>query len=293
LPKVFATRVWGFTPDVWPVASFGSDGICKHLLSRSDAGDLLVFVGTKGPPTIEKEQGRILGYCMFGRDIVDTDSVLTPEVLRPEAYNERGELRWPRCMVMVRAWKIDSNPLPELVATIGRQLERMATTYAVPLSEDEAGSVMALPASEVALVGTRRFDDLKRKTERLAGRSIGPIPTILGREATQGRGDEPAFVYAFRFGRRNCFKIGWAYDWQSRLNSINAHIPYELLGEKWEPYLAEKFSDATSAYSMEQELLDAFPENCIVGERVSIQSVRLDTAWANALVSHSAERYRA
>jgi hypothetical protein len=283
--KVFATRVWGFTPGIWPIASFGSDGICKNLLAKSAPGDVLVFVGTKGPPTPEAEQGCVLGYCMFGRDIVDTISVIDPDTLRPEAYDERGELRWPRGMVMARAWRVDLDPLPDLVATIGRQLERMATTYAVDLEADEAERVLALPVREVTLSGTERFDALRLKSERLAGRSIGPVPGSGARKGSTASDNRAAQTYVFRFGNSDCFKIGWAHDWCTRLNAVNAHVPFELLGRKWKPYLWHDWSCAEEAYAMEQRLLDALPQDRITGERVQIGSSDLEVIWARALVT--------
>lgn len=206
--QVFATRVWGFEPGLWPVASFGSDGICANLIRRSQPGDLLVFVGTRGPPTQEHEQGNILGYCAFGRDIVDTLTVLDPDTIRPDSYDQRGRFRWPRAMVMTRAWRIDAAPLPDLVDTIGRQLPRMATTYAVPLGGPEAEQVLKLPAREVVLRGTDRYETLRLKADRLAGRTLGPAP---------GSGARRAVTPGSARGRDLCLSL-WQHElFQDRL----------------------------------------------------------------------------
>lgn len=283
--KVFATRVWGFTPDTWPIASFSSDGICRNLLAQSQAGDLLAFVGTKGPPTLEHWQGKIIGYCMFGRDVVDTKSIIAPEEMRGEALNKKGEIRWPRGMVMARAWSVTADPLPDLVETIGRQLPRMATTYAVPLTEDEASAVLSLPVEEMRLSGTARFEELRLKAERLSGRSFGPAPTDGARNAVPPREGASAWCYCFRFGHSNCFKIGWAYDLTKRLEEIRKHVPDEVIGQNWQQYLRQEWPNADAAYDMEQRVLDALPQDKISGERVVINATDMDVIWAKAQVT--------
>ncbi|VAW05498.1 hypothetical protein MNBD_ALPHA04-2038 [hydrothermal vent metagenome] len=100
--KLFATRVWGFDPHNWPVVTFGLDGHRDNLLRKSSAGDAIVFVGTQGEPTTEKDQGRLLGVAQFGRDPVDTLEIIPEEVLRPEQYDERGNFRWPKALIMTR-----------------------------------------------------------------------------------------------------------------------------------------------------------------------------------------------
>ena len=42
-----------------------------------------------------------------------------------------------------------------------------------------------------------------------------------------------ASTYAFRFGKRNLFKIGHAEDVQGRLAAVNQHGPVEVLNEQW------------------------------------------------------------
>jgi len=285
-PQVFATRVWGFEPDLWPVASFGSDGICRNLIAQSEPGDILVFVGTKGAPTQAHEQGRILGYARFGRDVVDTLSVLRAEDVRPEAYDETGQFRWPRAMVLTQAWRIAADPLPDLVETIGRQLPRMATTYAVPLSDEEGRAVLSLSAAEEVLRGTERFERLRLKSDRLQGRSTGPRPHEGARRAGVQASDGPAFTYAFRFGQTDCFKIGWSHDPAARLKDINTHVPVEVTGAAWMPYLQQEWQDgADAAYDMEQRVLDLLPQDRIIGERFQIARDALDSIWLRAFMA--------
>lgn len=283
--RVFATRVWGFSPSTWPIASFGSEGICANLLKQSDPGDILVSVGTKGPPTASREQGRILGYGVFGREIVDTLKILKQEVIGPEAFDEKGRFRWPKSMVLTQAWQVDLDPLPDLVDTIGRQIPRLATTYAVPLSDGEAERILALPVCEVELKGTKFFGDLRLKAERLRARTVGPVPGSGKRSAVESAPQRRAYTYAFRFEGTNCFKIGWAYDWKARLNEVNAHVPVEVLGRRWVRCLFEEWDSAKDAYAMEQRVLDSMDQSKLVGERIQIDATALETRWAKAKVT--------
>jgi hypothetical protein len=93
--KVFATRVWGFDPGVWPVITFGLEGNRDWLLQNSSSGDRIVFVGTQGAPTSESERGRLLGMAEIGRRAVDTLDVIRADIRNPEDYDEQGNFKWP------------------------------------------------------------------------------------------------------------------------------------------------------------------------------------------------------
>ncbi len=281
--KLFATRVWGYDPATWPLATFGTEGICSNLLRASSPGDRIAFVGTKRAPTSEVEQGCILGYAEFGRDTVDTLSVLDANTIAPEAYDERGNFRWPRGIVLTRAWKVEP-PAPDLVETIGRQLPYNATTMAVVLSEDERIKIFQLPCHEVELTGSDAYQEIRRRTDILqgGGRSKGPVPSDR-----QGGGyavGQLSYTYVMRFGKTRCFKIGRTIDLNRRLGELNMHVPFELLEQKWQPYLSEQYENEDLAHEMEQRLLDSLPQECITGERFMIDATDLDILWAQCLM---------
>ncbi len=70
--ETLATIVWEFDQYNWPFVTFGLDGHRDNLLRKSSSGDAIVFVGTLGEPTPEKDQGRFLAITQFGHDPVDT-----------------------------------------------------------------------------------------------------------------------------------------------------------------------------------------------------------------------------
>jgi len=281
--KLFATRVWGYDPATWPLATFGTEGICSNLLRASSPGDRIAFVGTKGAPTSEEERGCILGYAEFGRNIEDTLSVFDADIIGPEAYDERGNFRWPHGIALTRAWQIEK-PAPDLVETIGRQLPYNATTMAVELSDDERDKIFDLPCNEVKLVGSKTYQEIRRRTGILqgGGRSKGPVPS--DRQGGGYQVGQVSYTYVVRFGKSQCFKVGYTIDLNRRLGELNAHVPFELLEQKWQPYLSEQHVNEELAHEMEQRVLDALPKESITGERFVLDSGDLDVFWAHCLM---------
>lgn len=283
--KLFATRVWGIDPVKWPLATFGTEGICAKLIRETSPGDRLVFIGTKGRPTKEEQRGRILGYFEFGRVVVKSLDVLERDSIMPEAYDKKGVFKWPYAVPLTKAWLLDS-PLPDLVETIGRQLERHATTMAVELSDTEAQKILDIPCHEVTIHGSKAYDAIVRRSENLhgGGRSRGPAPS--DRQGGSYKTGRQAFTYVMRFGGTNCYKVGYTNDLARRLGELNAHIPYEVEGQDiWKQYLTEHHEDERRAYEMEQRLLDALPPDNIIGERFTCDSMELEVLWAKCLMT--------
>jgi len=77
--RIFATRVWGFDPETWPVITFGLEGNRDNLLKNSVAGDRIIFVGTQTDPTHDSDKGRILGMAEIGRISVATLKIVKAE----------------------------------------------------------------------------------------------------------------------------------------------------------------------------------------------------------------------
>jgi hypothetical protein len=110
---------------------------------------------------------------------------------------------------------------------------------------------------------------------------MGPIPssflTTTLRDALQ-----PASTYAFQFGARNVWKIGWANDPAKRLEDLNQHVPFEVLNEKWGNGRAQKWATSGQAYEMEQRVLRSFDHTRRYGERIHCTAEELDAAWRKA-----------
>jgi T5orf172 domain len=90
-------------------------------------------------------------------------------------------------------------------------------------------------------------------------------------------------TYAFRFGERDVWKIGYAQNLSDRLNDVNKHVPREVLGERWSiTTLQQRWPTQTEAYEMEQRLLGLLAARRTVGERVCCTEDELQAAWVPA-----------
>lgn len=286
--KVFIKRFWGFDPFDWPTVSFGLRGSIETLLGNSAPGDVIVFAGTQGDETSEPERGRLLGFGEFGRTLVPSRQGLPPASYARQPKDENGEMKWPYSLFMTRAWKFTVNPLPGVVDTLGRQLSRAATSNAVLLDNAQAAAILDLPREEVVgfLRTQAQVDDFELVAKAVGpGGTFGPPPTS---RTYSGETDvlQPARTYVFRFGTRNVWKVGWAYDAANRLAELNTHVPSEVLdGQLWTGKnggMTEKWASSLQAHAMEQRVLNTFPGDRKYGERVHCTREEMEAAWREA-----------
>lgn len=280
--KVFATRVWGFDPTTWPVITFGLEGNRDRLLKESEIGDCILFVGTQGEPTHEEERGRLLGIAQIGRIPVNSLDVLEPSAISPHDYDDQGNFRWPKALVMTRAWAFRSSPL--LKDVLSQQLPFNATSQAVLLDATDAAAVMNLEKDEIAIPASKSIEDLRTLEVALSrGKpTTGIKPTEWTSEVTHSLGNQ-SVTYAMRYGKSDCWKVGHTTDAQQRLNDVNKHIPHEITGEKWTLFRVQKWPDEMMAYAMEQKLLSVLNNYRTEGERVKCKEQDLHKAWMNSI----------
>lgn len=282
MAQVFATRVWGFVPERWPVITFGLEGNRDALMRASRPGDLIVFIGTQTNETDPAERGRLLGLAEIGRNYpVDTLDAVDPTILEPAHYNEQHQIRWPKALAMLRAWKFKNPPLVREV--LQSQLDYGATVRAVLLDDTDARAVLALETEEVPVREYRALTRLRGLNEALGkGPTTGPRPTTWSGESGRDA-NEPASTYAFQFGQRNVWKIGHAKDVSARLAEVCKHVPEEVLHENWREAFEQPWRDEGKAYDMEQRLLALLRTADSRGERVSCTREQLQAAWVRAL----------
>tara|TARA_R110002096_G_scaffold51665_20_gene135083 strand:+ start:4362 stop:5219 length:858 start_codon:yes stop_codon:yes gene_type:complete len=285
MPEIFVKRFWGFSPEQWPIVSFGLDGNRRDLINKSKPGDMIAFVGTMTAEVRPDEQGRLLGIAEFGRQEIDSLDVLAPSAIHSEHYNKRGEFKWPKALPMVRAWRFVDKPM--LLDVLDEQLTYEATIRAVTLSEREQLALSELKRVEMPLPNLDVLKRYRAENDALfSGRATtGPVPSFR----KGGGSHDPTrtgFTYAMRFGKRNLWKIGWCGDVDNRLRAINKHIPIELLDEEWRLHLRKKWGTRKKAYEMEQRLLGLLEAKRTRGERVSCSQTELDALWVTALVGY-------
>jgi hypothetical protein len=281
--RLFATRVWGFDPTTWPVVVFGEQGYRTSLLERSEPGDCIIFVATKGEMPAEDEKGRVLGMAEIGRRGVFSRTLISDADLNPHDFDAQGNFKWPVGIPMVRAWLFPAKPL---LTDLMKQLPRSATPGAVELSEQQVELILRLERVEVPLpahaVILKEQEQLEGVPNRLP--TTGPRPTDWSSTVTHST-RQPASTYVFRWGGSDLWKIGWAVDPKERLATVNTHIPIELLSASWKLFLTQGWSDTVSAQAMEQRVLDLLTPYRTMGERVRCSESDLHLAWGTALIT--------
>lgn len=282
--KMFIKRFWGFGAH-WPIVSFSQRGSLDALINWSKPGDVMAFVGTRGDETPPDERGRLIGFAEFGRSRVHSRQVLPPESFAAAAKGPNGDIKWPHAVVMTRAWRFTDEPLPLMTEVLGRQLPMSAISNAVLLSSVEQERILSLARSEIDVAVTRAIFDEREAIAAAVGPggTMGPIPssytTTVMRDASKG-----ASTYAFRFGSKVVWKIGWAHDPMDRLDDLNKHVPSEVLdNQRWEGGCTQKWASAEQAYAMEQRILNSFGDEHKHGERVHCSKERLEEVWIKAL----------
>lgn len=283
--KLFATRVWGFDPPTWPVVPFNLDGNRDNLLKNSKGGDAVVFVGTQDEPTKEHQRGRLLGIAQFGRRPVNTLEVLQEADINPKNdYDEQGRFKWPKALLMTRAWRFTDDPLPRLLDVLEAQLPRSATVQAVELSEVDTAAVKDLAATEVPLPDTSELARLRRLDTALSKGSptTGVVPSAWTSTVERTVGN-PSVTYALRFGKFDCWKIGHTTNMQRRLSEVNKHVPAEILNSQWALAMEHKWRDETIAHDMEQRILAALNDHRTTGERIQCSQTVLEKAWIDSI----------
>lgn len=280
--QIFATRVWGFDPLIWPVITFNLEGYRDKILNESKVGDLIIFVGTKTDRTKEEDRGKILGVAQIGRIPVDTLSVLDKSIITPDYYDANNNFRWPKAIMMTRAWSFPEKPV--LTEILSSQLPYNATASAVLLNLEDAEVIKQLQANEIDLPDTETIRNLRNLEIALnKGKpTTGVIPSSWIKTTERILGN-PSITYAARFGKTKCYKIGHTTDIKQRLGELNKHVPHEILNEEWKITYKQGWPDEITAYNMEQNVLNSLTTYRTEGERVLCDENVLSIAWTKAV----------
>jgi hypothetical protein len=285
LVQIFAKRFWGFSPQSWPIISFGLEANRDALIKASQPGDLIAFIGTQTEPTIVQDQGRVLGLAEIGRLPIDSLDVLDRAALTSESFTTSGEFKWPKSLPMLRAWLFPSRP--RVIDTFKEQLSYEATVRAVLLDAEDHGALLKIPREAVALSDAPIIKQQRELAFALSfGATHGPPPTSWSGEVSKDA-SAAALTYALRFGKRDLWKIGYAQDVNARLADINKHVPHEVINEHWTSALTQKWPSQTAAYEMEQRVLALLTKYRTVGERVGCTEHELQNAWINAMMGRT------
>lgn len=148
-----------------------------------------------------------------------------------------------------------------------------------------SGQSLLLPAEQEALslevVNSPFVKQHRAKFTGPAGPTTGPLP-ISWIGIVQRSAEEPAFTYALQFGNRNVWKVGHTVDLGERIDQINKHIPYEVIGEKWEVRFQQRWNTSLLAHEMEQTVFQLASAARTVGERLFCSNTDIEAAWQSA-----------
>jgi hypothetical protein len=279
---VFLTKTWGFDDPCGPL-QFSTDGWRKNAQALIRPGDFVVIVGTKGVNTPEDERGRLLGIME-----PTTEPVLWQDFHIPtrEVDFKDGEYRWPYGLHIRAAWKIlDRRRLEEISP---RDFHMDAALGIVPLTEQETVAIRGLAQESVGLLAPVRAR-ARIEGEDAARRRAAPPPTTMRQGIMQLR-RAPAYTYlmALEGSHRIAFKVGWAFEYNTRQRQFNQLALPEIGGLRYVTRLHRLWDTARAAFAMEQHILRQFDQQRHRANREIIHGIAyasLEAGWVGYLAT--------
>ncbi len=278
---VFMTKVWGFGEPCGPL-QFSTAGWRDRAREALSEGDLVAMVGTRQAPTVEDEQGRLLGLMEPTKELV---SSLDFDVRKaPHDFDEDGNYRWPFGLLNRRAWIFEDRPLLKEMSE--RTFSMDAALGIVPLTDDEGERVLALRRRGVELLLPVRARARVEGAEA-ARRRAAPPPTTK-RSGVMHMRRAPAYTYCMEVegAEQHAFKIGWAFDYEVRERQFNQSSLPQIGGLRYRTRLHHLWDTARDAFAMEQALLRRFDDQRHPANREIVVGITYDdmlAAWTNRL----------
>ena len=279
---MYAKWFYGFSPEKIPIITFSQKGNRDRLLREAAAGDVIVFVATKGDETADEDKGRVLGAAEIGRKAVRTEEVVDTANLPARDFKD-GKFRWPEAIPMLQAWRFDPSPLASEVFENGN-LPPHAQTHAVQLSDADETTVRSLNWVKVELLHTEERERQQRLSDAFSSQPSKPGPVASpGTYTVTISEKDVGWTYAARFGTSSIWKIGHTADLKQRLRDLNLHIPVEYLEEEWSIGWKQQWPSTERAREMEQRILTLLTHRRTQGERVKCGGEELQGAWIKAI----------
>lgn len=279
MSRYFLKKVWGFSPDSYPVLGFPPSGGRSKFLREGSPEDWVVLAGTKGPETDEEDQGRLLGMVRLGSSPVDVEAVLlslgTP--IRKIDRKENGDYRWPEGLPMIEARRFVDRPDVSLV--FGNYLpgEEWAA-YAICLdkkfSPEVVSHLASLPTEPIDITLSPIIAGQVAVHEGMRSNRGGPTgPAPSDHRDAVDRAPTGGFGYLFRLrvpnsarGSTPVFKVGRAVDVEARRCDLNRGLLTSVTGFSWEHVTAQRFQTEDQAHRFEQALHARLRRYLVEGE---------------------------
>lgn len=272
---LFLTKTWGFGPETHPVLGFSTEAGRTNFIAHGGPSDWVVIAGTRGAPTALEEQGRLLGMCRLGRQLLNATSVLEAigTHISDQERDEHGDYRWPWALPMIEARRFD--PQPDTKELLGSYLQGSQwAAYALPIEEeigaDAVRSIWRLnyvdcTIHEIPELSQQRAFEDSLASNRRDGPS-GPPPSHSRRSSERELGEGCAYAFKLVGGRLGAIKVGCAKDVDVRLAQLNAELRPALTGCSWRVLTTHRFPTETYAYNFEQALLRRLKDQLVTGE---------------------------
>lgn len=299
MPKLFLTKVWGFSPETYPALGFNSEGARNKFLKESQPGDWVLLAGTKGSPTHPKDQGRLLGKVQLGKDQIDVEKVIKSigTEIPPDHYNEDGRYKWPYGLPMLKAFKFVGSP--DLSDLFGNYLTGMQwASYALDI-EDKLGQeaitkILSLKTSETSIIAAPAIISQRERHDALALNrtkkgQTGPGPSDSRSGSTSEKSSASAYLLQLCHKDKpiDIFKVGYSGDVITRLSDLNKGLLFTVTAYQWKIILTQEFATAKNAYDYEQLIHRRLLKNRVENEQ-EIYSTKLKvikSAWTDILYS--------
>ncbi len=199
MPRVFATKVWGFNPARWAVLGFSRPGSRDSLVRELEPDDWVLHIGTRVTgDTASWDRGKLLGVARLGETEISTENGVEPQLWVDYLDRNNGRPKWPFGLPMVEARQFVDRATLDEYDIIPRfreaNLGLVLGTNAVQLTPEEAAWVLSLRTEPCALFtshsleAARQRDALRRKLRK------SPIPPTPG-QRTASYEDLPGHTY--------------------------------------------------------------------------------------------------
>lgn len=281
--SMFLTKVWGFDEPCGPL-QFGEPGWrdrARRLLKNGSSR--VVLVGTLGDRTPEHMRGCVLGLMEPTLEPVGSLDFDLPT--QPQDF-VNGHYKWPYALHNRRAWKF-TEPYTRLKDLTDRRFAMDAAAGIVAIDDNLARRIESLPHFEVPLLKVSATARTRLKNRDAPARRSSPSPTTIRRGIMHLRRAE-AYTYGFSIeGAETAhFKIGWAFDFESRKRQFNRAALPGLGGLRYTPWMTQFWDTATQAFRMEQLILRTLdiyrhPQN---HEVVEVGENELVRVWTDAML---------
>lgn len=195
----------------------------------------------------------------------------------PHDYDEAGHFRWPKAIVMVRAWR--SMPQPVLLDVLAEQLPYHAAPQAVLLDGGDADAVMSLNAEEVKIPASEAL-----VKARLLDKALNPGRPTTGPEPSTSEGSVGG-----REQNRVHLRVSVRADGHLENRARHRRERKAQAGQLSYPAgggagtvgceIRQAWDSETDAYAMEQRVFRSLTASRTEGERVRCTEAELRAAW--------------